>query len=127
MIRPLLLALLSERMHALSSELIPELIPVLASLALEIVSIQMTEYALGRVGGSRTTRQHAFQVELRRRKLAVLYLLLRFPVFNRVLQPSIEGLGELLQAIPMAKRSLSALSSALAYLNRSHFYTSASS
>jgi hypothetical protein len=82
---------------------------------------------LGEEAAVSTRRPHAFDTELTRRKTALLFYLLRSPLFNRTTLPAVQSLGSALNSVPLLRAIPPYIASVLSYLNGSHFYNSASS
>ncbi len=73
------------------------------------------------------TRPHPFDNEIQRRKMALLFYLLRTPLFNRATLPLLQYASTMLERIPLIGSLPATAIQLLRYLNRTHFYTSASS
>mmetsp|Transcript_29559 Transcript_29559/g.42209 ORF Transcript_29559/g.42209 Transcript_29559/m.42209 type:complete len:448 (+) Transcript_29559:83-1426(+) len=82
------------------------------------------ERSLRFLSGSRTT--HAFDIELRRRKMALYYYLLRSPLFDRATLPLLRVAVKKLQSVPVLGSLLMPeyVLSVLMYVNKFHFYNS---
>ena len=70
---------------------------------------------------------HAFDRELQRRQLALLYYFLRSPLFDRTTMPLLEMAAKLMERIPLLGGLPASAIGLVKYLHRTHFYTSASS
>ena len=71
--------------------------------------------------------QHPMEQELSRRKSALLFYLLRTPLFHCVSKPFLTEACTLTSNIPLVGGLMKKLLSMCNYLNDTHFYTSASS
>jgi hypothetical protein len=71
--------------------------------------------------------QHPFDAELKRRKAALLFYMLRTPLFDRATQPAMLHLASLVNMIPLVGAIPEYILGIMQYLNNSHFYNSASS
>lgn len=78
--------------------------------------------SLERRGGG--TPEHSYEQEVRRRKNALFFYLLRGPFFDRATLPLLKGLATTLQGIPVLKQIPVYLVEILTYMNRIHFYNS---
>lgn len=130
-----------------SSSLSPALameqaIAVALSLVVEVASIQLTTMGLRmareraqasvvQAGGAAVpptgARKHKFDAELNRRRTALLFYLIRSPIFDRTTLPLLQTASRLLQHVPFISSLPKYAQSILSYLNRTHFYSSASS
>ena len=72
-------------------------------------------------------QDHVFDSELSRRRLALLYYFIRSPLFNRATLPLLQVASQLLERVPLLNSLPSYALDLLSYLNKTHFYTSASS
>jgi len=110
------------------------------AMMVEVASVQLTTMGLklareeaarcgapASEGDSTTTNLHAFDKELQRRKLALLYYFLRSPLFDRTTLPLLEVAATLVARIPLLGGLPASAIGLVRYLNRTHFYTSASS
>ncbi len=125
---------------------IDHLIAVAVSLAVEVLSVRCTsaglrmareaaQRAAGGAGDDDRTNQpssvkttaHAFDAELHRRQLCLLYYFIRSPLFDRATLPLLQMASRLLERVPLLNSLPSYALNILTYLHRTHFYTSASS
>ena len=110
------------------------------AMMVEVASVQLTRMGLKLAreeaarcgappgeGDSETTNLHAFDKELQRRQLALLYYFLRSPLFDRTTLPLLEMAARLVARIPLLGGLPASAIGLVRYLNRTHFYTSASS
>lgn len=118
-----------------------QLIACFLSLSVEITSILATATALSRTrrevchrpsrSTSRSDRkcdsQHEMELELDRRKLVLFFYLLRSPIFDRTTVPFLRAVNQTLKSVPLIGSLPGQCLNALRYLNKLHFYTSASS
>ena len=117
-------------------------IAVALSLVVEVTSIQLTAMGLRmareraqasvvQAGGAAVpptgARKHKFDAELNRRRTALLFYLIRSPIFDRTTLPLLQTASRLLQHVPFISSLPKYAQSLLSYLNRTHFYSSASS
>ena len=70
---------------------------------------------------------HPFDLEVQRRQIALLFYLLRTPLFDRTTLPLLQMAANMLERIPLIGSLPVTAINLLKYLNRTHFYTSASS
>lgn len=126
-----------------------DFVALIVSLVIELLSIQLTSIGLdlARAEARRSVIQrdpdlaylvedlphtignplHKFDTELRRRKSALFFYLLRSPVFNRTTQPFFRLLSQSLRSVPFVSTLPDSILGALQYLNGSHFRSAASS
>jgi hypothetical protein len=118
-------------------------IAVALSLVVEVASIQLTAMGLrmtreraqasfvqagvGAAPPPTGARKHKFDAELNRRRTALLFYLIRSPIFDRTTLPLLQTASRLLQHVPFISSLTKYAQSLLSYLNRTHFYSSASS
>jgi len=74
-----------------------------------------------------TALTHPYDIELRRRKIALLYYLLRSPLFDVTTRPILENISHMIKFIPLIGSIPEYVLGVMKYLNSSHFYNSASS
>ena len=116
----------------------------LTMIGLRLAKEQATAIATAAIPTSQTTREsvaataaashsseflecHVFDSEIQRRKVALLFYLLRAPLFNRTTLPLLEMASRMLDRIPIIGSLPSTAIGLLKYLHRTHFYTSSSS
>lgn len=126
-----------------------DLIALIVSLVIELLSIQLTSIGLELARAearkqvqerdldmaflvedlppATTAQLHKFDTELRRRKTALFFYLVRSPVFNRTTQPFFRLLSQSVRSVPFVSTLPDSLLGALQYLNGSHFRSAASS
>ena len=111
-------------------------IALAVSLLVEVSSIQLTVIGLRmareRAQGGQSpplpsSRQHKFDAELTRRRFALMFYLIRSPVFNRATLPLLQLASRMLHRVPLISSLPQYALSMLQYLNSTHFYTSNSS
>lgn len=68
--------------------------------------------------------EHSYEHEIRRRKNALFFYLLRGPLFDRATLPLLKSLVTSMRGIPVLKQIPVYLVEILTYLNRIHFYNS---
>jgi hypothetical protein len=115
-------------------------VAVAVSLLVEVMSIQLTTLGLrlarerAQVQAGRPSprtpsarQQHKFDTELGRRRLALLFYLIRSPVFNRATLPLLQLASRVLHRVPLLSSLPQYALSMLQYLNNTHFYTANSS
>jgi len=76
---------------------------------------------------SESQHPHPFDAELKRRKAALLFYMLRTPLFDRATQPAMLHLSSLVNMVPLIGAIPEYILGIMQYLNNSHFYNSASS
>lgn len=134
-----------------------ESVALAASLVIELLSIQLTSLGLELIRNevykasintfskqcstdldksmlqpvmsvpSNVNSWHKFDEELRRRKFALSYYLIRSPLFDKATLPFMKILSRSLKYIPIINTLPESLLGALSYINKSHFRSSASS
>ena len=110
------------------------------AMMVEVTSVHLTRMGLklareeaarngapAQEGDASTTNLHAFDKELQRRQLALLYYFLRSPLFDKTTLPLLEMAARLVSRIPLLGGLPASAIGLVRYLNRTHFYTSASS
>lgn len=98
------------------------------SLLIELLSLLCTSEALRRERcGPRKTTPHPMDQELARRRLALLFYLLRHPLYPQATQPLLRLLSSLTDKIPLLGGLVRKLVGMCEYLSSTYFYTSASS
>jgi hypothetical protein len=121
---------------------VAQMIALCLSLILELFSIQLTTIALEITREKKTNirntdirntdtdkkiKPHPFDTELSRRKLALLFNLLRTPIFDRATLPILQKVSQLLKYIPILNILPDYAVNMLSYLHNSHFRSSSSS
>jgi hypothetical protein len=72
-------------------------------------------------------KAHPFDTELSKRKMALLFNLLRTPIFNRATLPILQKASNFLKYIPILNILPDYAINMLSYLNNSHFRSASSS
>ena len=70
------------------------------------------------------SRLHCFDQELRRRRTALLFYLIRSPLFDRATLPALKALLHVFLQVPMLGAVPKYALNVLVYLNECHFYNS---
>ena len=111
-------------------------VALLVAFATETLSVCLTHTALKTLRNHSTDqlseevlegRLHAYDTELKRRKFALLFNLLRSPMFDVGTLPLIKRMTNAVGEIPLVSTVLDYLVNVLTYVNATHFYSSASS
>lgn len=67
---------------------------------------------------------HAYEQEIRRRKMALFFYLIRSPLFDSVTYPALKSMTSVLAYVPLIGSLPEFLLGILSYLNQTHFYNS---